>query len=195
MEEYSVIDIVLAVSFAWALFNGFRKGLIIKVASILALVVGVYAGFHFSSFAGEWLSKEFNWSGSTLSVGAFVVTFLGVVVGIHFMAKLLEKVVDLTALSMLNKLGGMVFGMIQVLVLLSVMSFTLDSIFGYREWIPGKQVESSLLYPTVESAMELIVPEASRDNPWEVIQSRIQEGTERLEEAADEVGIPVKRED
>jgi len=195
MEEYSVIDIVLAVSFAWALFNGFRKGLIIKVASILALVVGVYAGFHFSSFAGEWLSKEFNWSGSTLSVGAFVVTFLGVVVGIHFMAKLLEKVVDLTALSMLNKLGGMVFGMIQVLVLLSVMSFTLDSIFGYREWIPEKQVESSLLYPTVESAMELIVPEASRDNPWEVIQSRIQEGTERLEEAADEVGIPVKRED
>jgi len=195
MEEYSVIDIVLAVSFAWALFNGFRKGLIIKVASILALVVGVYAGFHFSSFAGEWLSKEFNWSGSTLSVGAFVVTFLGVVVGIHFMAKLLEKVVDLTALSMLNKLGGMVFGMIQVLVLLSVMSFTLDSIFGYGEWIPEKQVESSLLYPTVESAMELIVPEASRDNPWEVIQSRIQEGTERLEEAADEVGIPVKRED
>jgi len=195
MEEYSVIDIVLAVSFAWALFNGFRKGLIIKVASILALVVGVYAGFHFSSFAGEWLSKEFNWSGSTLSVGAFVVTFLGVVVGIHFMAKLLEKVVDLTALSMLNKLGGMVFGMIQVLVLLSVMSFTLDSIFGYREWLPEKQVESSLLYPTVESAMELIVPEASRDNPWEVIQSRIQEGTERLEEAADEVGIPVKRED
>jgi len=195
MEEYSVIDIVLAVSFAWALFNGFRKGLIIKVASILALVVGVYAGFHFSSFAGEWLSKEFNWSGSTLSVGAFVVTFLGVVVGIHFMAKLLEKVVDLTALSMLNKLGGMVFGMIQVLVLLSVMSFTLDSNFGYREWLPEKQVESSLLYPTVESAMELIVPEASRDNPWEVIQSRIQEGTERLEEAADEVGIPVKRED
>jgi len=195
MEEYSVIDIVLAVTFAWALFNGFRKGLIIKVASILALVVGVYAGFHFSSFAGEWLSKEFNWSGSTLSVGAFVVTFLGVVVGIHFMAKLLEKVVDLTALSMLNKLGGMVFGMIQVLVLLSVMSFTLDSIFGYREWLPEKQVESSLLYPTVESAMELIVPEASRDNPWEVIQSRIQEGTERLEEAADEVGIPVKRED
>jgi len=124
-----------------------------------------------------------------------VVTFLGVVVGIHFMAKLLEKVVDLTALSMLNKLGGMVFGMIQVLVLLSVMSFTLDSIFGYREWLPEKQVESSLLYPTVESAMELIVPEASRDNPWEVIQSRIQEGTERLEEAADEVGIPVKRED
>lgn len=195
MEEYSVIDIVLAVTFAWALFNGFRKGLIIKVASILALIVGVYAGFHFSSFAGEWLSKQFNWSGSTLSIGAFVVTFLGVVIGIHLLARMLEKVVDLTALSLLNKLGGMVFGMIQALVLLSVISFTLDNIFGYREWLPEKQVESSMLYPTVESAMEFIVPEASRDNPWEVIQSRIQEGAERLEEAADEAGISVKRKD
>jgi membrane protein required for colicin V production len=195
MEEYSVIDIVLAVSFAWALFNGFRKGLIIKVASIVALIVGVYAGFHFSSFAGEWLSKQFNWSGSTLSVGAFVLTFLGVVIGIHFMAKLLEKVVDLTALSMLNKLGGMAFGMIQVLVLLSVLSFTLDSVFGYREWLPEEQVERSLLYPTVESAMEFIIPEANRDNPWEAIQSKIQEGTERLEEATEGVRIPLKRED
>jgi uncharacterized membrane protein required for colicin V production len=111
------------------------------------------------------------------------------------MAKLLEKVVDLTALSMLNKLGGMAFGMIQVLVLLSVLSFTLDSVFGYREWLPEEQVERSLLYPTVESAMEFIIPEANRDNPWEAIQSKIQEGTERLEEATEGVRIPLKRED
>ena len=30
------------------MFNG-CKGLIIKVASIMALVLGIYAGFHFSS--------------------------------------------------------------------------------------------------------------------------------------------------
>ena len=189
MDNILALDIVLGVALAWAMFNGFRKGLIIKVASIVALVAGVYAGFHFSSLAGEWLSEQFEWSANTLAVGAFVATFLGVVLGVHLLAKLLEKVVDLTALSLVNKLGGMALGLLQMLVLLSGVAFALDSIFGHREWLPEAQVEGSILYPTVESAVEYIIPETSRDTPWETIQSRLRDGVERLEEAAEDAGI------
>jgi membrane protein required for colicin V production len=189
MENILALDIVLGVAFAWALFNGFRKGLIIKVASIVGLVAGVYAGFHLSSFAGEWLNAQFDWSANTLAVGAFVVTFIGVVLGVHLLAKLLEKVVDITALSLVNKLGGMALGFLQMLVLLSGLAFALDSVFGHREWLPKAQVEGSILYPSVESAVEYIIPETNRDAPWETIQSRLRKGAERLEEAAEDAGL------
>lgn len=169
---------------AWAMFNGFRKGLIIKVASIVALVLGIYAGFHFSSFAAEWLNQQFDWSTRTTEVGAFGLTFLGVVVGVHFIAKLLEKIVDLTALSMLNKLGGLALGLVQALFFLSALTYALDGVFGPRQWLPEAQVEQSVLYPIVEDAIEYVVPDMERTTPWEQLRDRFEDGMERLEDAA-----------
>ena len=173
-----------AFGLAWAMFNGFRKGLIIKVASIVALVLGIYAGFHFSSFAAEWLNQQFDWSTRTTEVGAFGLTFLAVVLGVHFIAKLLEKIVDLTALSMLNKLGGLALGLVQALFFLSALTYALDGVFGPRQWLPEAQVEQSVLYPFVEDAIEYVVPDMERTTPWEQLRERFEDGMERLEDAA-----------
>lgn len=183
-DQIGAVDAVLGIWLAWAMFNGFRKGLIIKVASIVALVLGIYAGFHFSSFAGEWLNQQFDWSTRTTEVGAFGLTFLAVVVGVHFIAKLLEKIVDLTALSLLNKLGGLVLGLVQALFLLSALTYALDGVFGPRQWLPQAQVEQSVLYPFVEDAIEYVVPDMERTTTWEQLRDRFEDGMERLEDAA-----------
>jgi membrane protein required for colicin V production len=183
-DQIGAVDAVLGIWLAWAMFNGFRKGLIIKVASIVALVLGIYAGFHFSSFAGEWLNQQFDWSTRTTEVGAFGLTFLAVVLGVHFIAKLLEKIVDLTALSLLNKLGGLVLGLVQALFLLSALTYALDGVFGPRQWLPQAQVEQSVLYPFVEDAIEYVVPDMERTTTWEQLRDRFEDGMERLEDAA-----------
>ena len=182
-DQIGAVDAVLSIWLAWAMFNGFRKGLIIKVASIVALGLGIYAGFHFSSFAAEWLNQRFDWSTRTTEVGAFGLTFLGVVVGVHFIAKLLEKIVDITALSMLNKLGGLALGLVQTLFFLSALTYALDGVFGPRQWLPEAQVEQSMLYPFVEDVIEYVVPDMERTTPWEQLRDRFEDGMERLEEA------------
>ncbi|MAI24101.1 MAG: hypothetical protein CL828_08595 [Crocinitomicaceae bacterium] len=182
LDQIGAVDAVLTVWLAWAMFNGFRKGFIIKVASIVALVLGVYAGFHFSNFAAEWLNQHFDWSTRTTEVGAFCLTFLGVVLGVHLIAKLLEKIVDLTALSVLNKLGGLALGLVQSLFFLSVLTYALDGIFGPRQWLPEAQVEQSVLYPFVEDAMQHVVPDMERTAPWEQLRDRFEEGVERMED-------------
>ena len=183
-DQIGAVDVVLGIWLAWAMFNGFRKGLIIKVACIVALVLGIYAGFHFSSFAAEWLNQQFDWSTRTTKMGAFGLTFLGVVLGVHFIAKLLEKIVDLTALSLLNKLGGLALGLVQTLFFLSALTYALDGVFGPRQWLPEAQVEQSVLYPFVEDAIEYVVPDMERTTPWEQLRDRFEDGMERMEEAA-----------
>ena len=183
-DQIGAVDAVLGIWLAWAMFNGFRKGLIIKVASIVALVLGIYAGFHFSSFAAEWLNQQFDWSTRTTEVGAFGLTFLGVVLGVHFIAKLLEKIVDLTALSLLNKLGGLALGLVQTLFFLSALTYALDGVFGPRQWLPEAKVEQSVLYPFVEDAIEYVVPDMERTTPWEQLRDCFEDGMERMEEAA-----------
>ena len=189
IENLVALDVVLAVVLAWSMFNGFRKGLIIKVASIVALFLGVYAGFHFSSAAANWLNGQFDWTGRTVEIGAFVLTFLAVVVGVHLLARLLEKMVDLTALSVINKLGGMLMGLVQVILLLSVLTYALDSVFGPRKWLPEEQVEASVLYPEIEKAIEYLIPEMNHNSPWDQFPDRLEDGVEGLEEAVESSGL------
>jgi membrane protein required for colicin V production len=182
-DQIGALDAVLGAWLLWAMFHGFRKGFIIKIASIIALVLGVFAGFHFSGYAAEWLNAEFNWSTRTTEVGAFAVTFLAVVMGVHLLAKVLEKIVDLTALSLVNKLGGMLLGLVQSLFFLSALTYMLDGVFGPRKWLPDAQVEQSVLYPHVESAIEYVVPGMQRSTPWGELRDRIEAGLDELEDA------------
>ncbi len=182
-DQIGALDAVLGVLLAWAMFNGFRKGLIIKVASIVALVAGIFAGFHFSSLAAEWLNDQFDWSTRTTEVSAFALTFIAVVVGVHFLAKVLERIVDLTALSLVNKLGGLLLGLVQTLFFLSALTFALDGVFGPRKWLPEEHIERSVLYPRVETAIEYVVPSMHRNTPWGVIKDRLEDGMEQLEDA------------
>ena len=70
------IDLVLAVPLLWALWRGFQKGFIVKIVSLIALVAGVFAGFHGSDGLATWLHEELDWPESVLALTAFVLAFI-----------------------------------------------------------------------------------------------------------------------
>ena len=45
----NVLDIIILVLLVLGLINGFRKGLFVEVASLVALVAGIYGAIHFSN--------------------------------------------------------------------------------------------------------------------------------------------------
>jgi|TARA_B100000768_G_C11279911_1_gene377953 membrane protein required for colicin V production len=185
-SDIGALDAIIGISFAWALFRGFQKGFIVKIASLFALVAGTFAGFHGSEGLASWLNKEVNWSETSVQVTAFVLTFVLVVIGVHFIAKIIEKMVDLTALGLINKLAGMALGAFQMILLLSIMTFALDGVFGPRNWLPKGAAEESILYPSVETAVEWIIPEMDRATPWEEMRGRMQDEVERLQDKVEQ---------
>ncbi len=54
------LDIISALLLAWFAFNGYRKGLIIEVASLAALILGVYAMLYFSDVTASFLIEFFR---------------------------------------------------------------------------------------------------------------------------------------
>ena len=181
-SDIGALDAIIGIALAWALFRGFQKGFIIKIASLFALVAGTFAGFHASEGLAHWLTDEVDWSETSVQLTAFILTFILVVIGVHFIAKIIEKLVDLTALGLLNKLAGMALGGGQMLLLLSVLTFVLDCVFGPRNWLPKQAADESALYSSVESAVEYIIPEMNRTTPWEEIRERMQDEAGRIQE-------------
>ena len=186
MSDIGALDAIIGVALAWALFRGFQKGFIVKIASLIALVAGTFAGFHGSEGLANWLKNEVNWSETSVQLTAFILTFILVVIGVHFLAKLIEKMADLTALGLINRLVGMALGAFQMVLLLSITTFALDGVFGERNWLPEGAAEESVLYPSVETAVEWIIPEMNRSTPWDQIRDRMHDEVERFQDKVEE---------
>ena len=72
----TVLDIVLLVLLGFGLIKGFMNGLFVEVASLVALVAGVYGAIHFSSFVASFLESRVDWEEKTINIAAFAITFM-----------------------------------------------------------------------------------------------------------------------
>ena len=70
------LDWTLLALVTFAAIKGFSRGFIVEICSLLALVLGIWAGIHFSDRVAEAIGLE-----TKSSAVAFLVTFLIVLVG------------------------------------------------------------------------------------------------------------------
>ncbi len=151
------VDVVLLLLLLVGAWRGFTKGLVLSVASMVGLVGGIWAASHFSHMVAEQLSPHVTWSVNSLHMASLALTFLGVVVAVHLLAKLLEKMLDLVALGLVNKLAGAVFGMLKFALVLSFAVMLLNQWFGAQAWVPKSEHPSVLLGP-VEAVAPALMP-------------------------------------
>ena len=64
----SIIDIVLGVLLLFGLIRGLMKGLFVELASLVALVLGVWGAIHFSFYAAEFIQARTEWGEKTINI-------------------------------------------------------------------------------------------------------------------------------
>lgn len=154
----SIIDIVLAALLLFGFVRGLFKGLFVEVASLVALVLGVYGAIHFSYFASNLLESRVDWSEKTTNIVAFAVTFVIIVLAISLAGKALTKLADFTALGLLNKLLGGVFGALKIGLILSVLLIVFSKLNNTLPFMEKEDLEESVLYEPVKALAPMIFP-------------------------------------
>lgn len=154
----SVIDIVLGALILFGLVRGFMKGLFVEVASLVALVAGVYGAIHFSNFASEFLQSKVDWNEKTINIVAFAITFIIIILVIALAGKALTKLADFAALGIINKVLGGVFGALKIGLILSVVLIVFDRFNSTITFADEKTLEDSALYKPVKSLVPMIFP-------------------------------------
>ncbi len=154
----SVLDIVLAALILFGLVRGLMKGFFVEVASVIALVAGVYGAIHFSNYAGSFIDDNSKWDDKTINLVAFAITFLIIVLVIALAGKALTKLADFAALGIVNKLLGALFGALKVALILSVVLNIFDSMNRAIPMTDEKSIEDSVLYTPVKSLVPIIFP-------------------------------------
>lgn len=164
----SIIDIVLGALLLFGLIRGAMKGLFVEIASLVALVLGVYGAIHFSGFAAEFLESKVDWNEKTINIVAFAITFVIIVLAISLAGKALTKLADFAALGIINKLAGGVFGVLKIGLILSVLLIVFNKLNNTLPFMEQDDLEESILYKPVKSLAPMIFPNLIKSETEEV---------------------------
>ena len=175
------LDWLLLGILAWAAIQGFQRGFIIELASLVALVAGIWAAVHFSDrFAGAVGIDAEN------TALAFLLTFLAVLLGVHLLARFLTTLIDIAQLGVPNKLAGIALGVLRSAFGLSV---ALNLLVGYTEGaMPADAArEESRMYAPVRAFAPIIVPVLGETKWVKDAVDAVKRGVEDLSDEASEL--------
>ena len=162
------IDVFAAVILLWFGYKGFKKGLVFELVSIVALVLGVYGGLKFSDTTSEYLSSYVD--SEYLSIASFTVTFLLILVLVFAAGKVVEKIINMVALKMINKLLGAMFALLKISIALGVLITIIESYDRKLNFIPKETKDSSILYKPLLEISNKVLPEIEKNNLFQDIK-------------------------
>lgn len=154
----TVLDIALITLLILGMVRGFMRGLFVEVASLIALIAGVYGAFHFSNFTAEFLKENVDWGENNINIIAFITTFIIIVLLISLAGKALTKIANFAMLGLINKLAGALFGGLKVGLILSVILIVLDKMHASVPFVNDEDKEASVFYKPVKSLIPMIFP-------------------------------------
>lgn len=142
-----LIDIIYVVLLVIAVIKGWRRGLIIAIFSVIALIVGLAAAMKLSTVAAGYLRESTSISAQWLPFISFAVVFLVVVLLIRWGANLLEATLEVAMLGWANKLGGIVLYIILYTLSFSVLLFFAQQMKLINEQTIAQSVTWSWIQP------------------------------------------------
>lgn len=143
------LDIVLGILLVWGLYKGLTNGLFVELASLVALIAGIFGAIHFSYIAGDYLTHRMNWDTPYIKLTSFLITFIVIVLLVHFAGKLLTKIADFAMLGLLNKIAGGIFGMLKVAIILGALLIFFERVTAGFNFVNEETQKQSVLYEPV----------------------------------------------
>ncbi len=159
----NIFDIVIAVILIFAFVRGFMKGFFVEIASLIALIGGIYGAIYFSYFAADILKRYVDWSENYITLTAFAVTFIAIVIAVSSLGKVFTKMANFVALGMVNKILGGVFALLKSAVILSVIFVFIARLNNIIHFIEKETLETSVLYTPVKKIVPTIFPKIMKE--------------------------------
>ena len=185
-----ITDIILIVILIWGAITGFKKGLVLTLASFVAIIAGALAAYYGADAIASELSLKVDWSEKQIAVSSFAIVFISVVLAVHILARVLEGTLKLVALGLANKLSGAVFGIAKNALILTFIIFGMKG-FG-QGLLPENATDECVVYPVVESIAPLVLPywkDFYETTNLERLEDQVKENIEKAKEKIEDVNI------
>ena len=142
----STFDIFLLLPILFGAFQGYRKGLMLELISLVALVLAILGGLKLMDVALPTVKEFVGDAGALLPYITFIVVFTGIILLIHFTGIALKKIIDFTPFGFFDNILGGMLGALKWCLALSLLFYVSD-MAGIH--ITEETAAASYIYPVV----------------------------------------------
>jgi len=139
-------------------FAGVPSWYLVEVASLAALVLGIWGAIRFSYITSDFIVENINYTSKHLGIISFIATFIIIVILVYMVGKAVDNLIKVAQLGFINRLAGLVFGFIKSALILSIVIMVFDSFDETIHIIPKKTKERSLVYEPIRKLVPTIFP-------------------------------------
>jgi membrane protein required for colicin V production len=140
----NTVDIVIAIILAVGMYMGYRRGFLLELFFLLAVILGVFIGFKLMGSGVDYLSEKFNADKAVLPYISFSIIFLIVVVVVSLIGKSIKNSLDKTFLGKMDAIAGAALGLIKHAFGISVIIWLIEA---FQISFPEGWKDESTLYP------------------------------------------------
>ena len=152
------LDIILVIPLLWGLYKGISRGIVKELATLVALIAGIYGAVHFADNIHPYLKEQFAIESSFLPIISFAVTFIVIVLAVKLIGFIVDKILKAVALGIISRLLGGVFGVLKTAFILSALLLIINTFDYYIKLIPVEQKKQSVLYKPISNMIPSIMP-------------------------------------
>ncbi len=142
-----LLDLIYVVIVILAVLQGYRRGLVVGLFSLVAVIIGLAAAMKLSIVAGKYIGNLIKISDEWLPIISFAVVFLLIVLLIRLGARAVEKTVEMAMLGWVNKIGGILFYVAIYSIVFSVLLFYAEQMKLLQPETINKSVTYSFVQP------------------------------------------------
>ncbi|MDR1585272.1 MAG: CvpA family protein [Prevotellaceae bacterium] len=143
------LDIFILIPIAAGFIFGLFRGLVKEVASLAAIILGIYGAKQFSPLAADWLMNSFNISAKVAVPLAYLLLFVAFAAALLILAHWVDKLFSAMALGGLNKLFGGLFGALKFALIVSVLLNVFEAFDSRFSFFDKEAKEKSIGYKPV----------------------------------------------
>ncbi len=135
-----IFDIIIGIIVLIALVNGWRKGLVVQICSLVAVIGGIWLA---SEYGGD-VAGLFGIDAKYAEAAGFLILFLMVLILLSVLSRLVKKLFSFVGLGVLDSIFGALISSAKVVLILGILCSAFDSLN-----VGGRFVEKKTLNKTI----------------------------------------------
>lgn len=161
----SYFDMGLIVIIAGFALAGLWYGLVNMVVSLIGTIAGIYLATRFYSPISTWIINTTGWDQNLARVVIFIAVFIIILKLVEFIFWIIKKILGivtkLPGIHGLDRLLGMIFGLIEAVLILGII-FYFVARFPISSWFMTQMAQSRLVPYLVQTVTPLfpLIPDA-----------------------------------
>ena len=160
------LDIIIGFFLLIALFNGYRKGLVMQLIGLAVILLAVIFGGKLAGILFPELDRLFDFSPQLLHVLSYILAFAAIFLVATLVGQVIERIVDFILLGFFNRLLGSVVAVATTAIVLSLLLNLVLILDREKQWINRQIRSESFFFERVQSVVPVVVPFLNREL-WE----------------------------